>query len=208
MAALITITVGPILIDQVPIPNDLTAWVLSALSEMAIGAVLGCSAALIVAGARQAGELVGSQAGLSAAALFDPEAGEEMTPLGHLYGLIAVGVFLSLDGPLLVIRALLESYTTWPVGGFSLSAQTADLLFGKVSESLALALRAAAPAAAALTMAGLALALMARAAPSLPFAALALPIRSMLGLILVALGLTVLIGTLTETWRDWLLHPF
>ena len=64
------------------------------------GAALGWSAALIVAGARQAGELVGLQAGLSPAALLDPEAAEELTPLGHLYGLVALAVFLALDGPL------------------------------------------------------------------------------------------------------------
>ena len=75
-------------------------WGGRAWSRGLIGAGLGWSAALIVAGARQAGEIVGAQAGLSAAALFDPEAGDDLTPLGHLYGLIALAVFLALDGPL------------------------------------------------------------------------------------------------------------
>ncbi len=48
------------------------------LGEALIGAALGWSAALIVAGARQAGELVASQAGLSAAFVFDPEASDEL----------------------------------------------------------------------------------------------------------------------------------
>ena len=50
------------------------------LLEVLTGGVLGWSAALIVAGARLAGELVAAQAGLSTATLFDPETGEEVTP--------------------------------------------------------------------------------------------------------------------------------
>ena len=48
--------------------------------------------------------------------------------------------------------------------------------------ALELALRLAAPAALALTLAGLALALIARAAPAFPFWSLALPVRSFVGL--------------------------
>src|SRR5205823_4880255 len=96
-----------------PLPADLTAWVVSHAGT----AALGLSAALVVAGARQAGELVGAQAGFAPAALFDPEAGDEMTALGHLYGLVALGVFLALDGPLALVRALVESYRVIPPGG-------------------------------------------------------------------------------------------
>ena len=92
------------------------AWM--AATEVIVGGLLGWSAALIVAAARQAGELVSAQAGLSAAALFDPATGDELTPLGHLYGLIALAVFLALDGPLMLVGAMIESYQAVPAGGF------------------------------------------------------------------------------------------
>ena len=75
------------------------------------------SAGLIVAGARQAGDLVAAQSGLSTASLFDPETGDDLTALGHLYGLIALVVFLAMDGPLVMVGALVESYRTVPAGG-------------------------------------------------------------------------------------------
>ena len=173
--------------------------------EVLVGAALGWSAALVVAGARQAGELVGAQAGLSAAALFDPEAGDELSPLGHLYGLVALGVFLSLDGPLALVRALVESYRLIPPGGGggALTERAAALAFGRVGQALALALRAAAPAAMALALAGVALGLLGRAAPSLQLVALAMPVRAALGLFLVLLGLATLAGTLGLAWSAW-----
>ncbi len=172
--------------------------------EVLVGAALGWSAALVVAGARQAGELVGAQAGLSAAALFDPEAGDELSALGHLYGLVALGAFLALDGPLALVRALVESYRVVPPGvGWVWTEGAAAMAFGRVGGALALALRAAAPAATALALAGVALGLLGRAAPSLQLVALAMPVRAALGLTLVLLGLGALAATLSLTWAAW-----
>jgi flagellar biosynthesis protein FliR len=171
--------------------------------EGLVGAALGWSAALIVAGARQAGELVGLQAGLSPAALVDPDAAEELTALGHLYSLVALAVFLALDGPLALTSALVESYRVLPAGGVVLSAETAQVAFGRVAAALELALRAAAPTALALVLAGMALGLLGRAAPSLPLMALSLPVRFALGLALVVLGLAALAATLAAAWSNW-----
>lgn len=173
------------------------------LIEGLVGASLGWSAALVVAGARQAGELVGMQAGLSPAALLDPDAGDELTPLGHLYGMIALAVFLALDGPMVLVRALVESYRVLPVGGVVLSDETARQAFGRVASALELALRASAPTALAVALAGVALGLLGRAAPSLPLLALSFPLRFALGLFLVVLGMTTLALTLAVAWNDW-----
>ncbi len=203
LTALLTAALGPLIAPGLGAPGDLAGIARFALAEAAVGAALGWSAALIVAGARQAGEVVGAQAGLSAAALLDPEAGEGLTPLGHLYGLIALATFLALDGPLRVVEALVESYRVVPAGGMALSAGSAATAFGQVGNALELALRLAAPAALALALAGLALALIARAAPAFPFWSLALPVRSFVGLLLVLAGLAALASTLTAAWGDW-----
>jgi flagellar biosynthesis protein FliR len=175
------------------------------LGEAVVGACLGWSAALVVAGARQAGEIVGIQAGFAPAALFDSDAGDEMTALGHLYGLVALGIFLALDGPVVLVRALVESCRLVPLGSAlaALSENTAALAFGRVGQALALALRAAAPAAVALALAGVALGLLGRAAPSLQILALAVPVRAGLGLVLVLLGLAALVAALSAAWTSW-----
>jgi flagellar biosynthesis protein FliR len=175
------------------------AW--SGVGEVLTGAMLGMTAGLIVAGARAAGDLVSSQAGLATATLFDPESGEESTPLGGLYGWVALAAFVGLSGPLALVRALADSYAVVPAGRFLISPGTAAEACGQVGRALELALRAAAPPAIALIMAGVALAWLSRTAPSLPFLIMALPIRAILGVALVLLGLAAVAITLTAAWE-------
>jgi flagellar biosynthesis protein FliR len=173
-----------------------------ALLELLTGGLLGMSAGLIVAGARLAGDLVAAQAGLSAAAFFDPETGDELTALGHLYGLIALGVFLAMDGPLVLIGAMIESYRTVPSGGLGQSPQTVSQAFGQLGGALALSLRAAAPAALALALAGIVMGWIGRFAPAVPVLSVTLPVRSMLGIVLVFLSLATVAATISRAWAS------
>jgi len=201
LAASLALVIAPVVASDLVAPATPPALALACLVEVAIGAGLGYSGALVIAGARQAGEVVGGQSGLSPAALFDPEAGDGLTPLGHLYGLVALGVFLALDGPTQLVLALAESYRVVPAGGALVPAEAASWAFGRVGQALALALRASAPPALALTLAGLALGLLGRAAPSLQLVSLSLPARTLIGLALAALGLVTLAATLGAAWR-------
>ncbi len=200
LAGFLTALIAPVVSRNCVVPTELWAIGGSCLFELAIGAGLGWAASLVIAGARQAGEIAGAQAGLSPAALFDPELGDGLTPLGHLYGLMALGVFLMLEGPTQLVTALAESYAVIPPGGSSPSPEVATWAFGQVGQALGLALRIAAPPALALTLAGLALGLLGRAAPSLQLVSLSLPVRTILGLTLAALGLVTLAATLGRAW--------
>jgi flagellar biosynthesis protein FliR len=200
-ATLCTVLVPVVSVLAVVPPRwSITSGVVAGLAEVLTGAVLGWSAALIVAGARLAGDLVAAQAGFSTATLFDPVSGEEITPLGRLYGLIAMVAFLSLDGPIVLVRVLVESYQAVPMGQLLNSNDTAALAFERVSYALELALRAASPPALALILAGLAIGWLGRAAPSLPFITLAIPLRAVLGIVLIFLSLTTLLATFSAAW--------
>jgi flagellar biosynthesis protein FliR len=181
--------------------DSMLVWV--AATEVIAGGLLGFSAALVIAAARHAGELVSAQAGLSTATLFDPATGDELTPLGHLYGLIALAVFLALDGPLVLVAAMIESYRSVPPGKFVIATELATQAFAEVGDALALSLRAAAPVAIALAVAGIVMGWVGRLAPAVPVLAHSLPVRSILGFALVAMSLGVLVATFSHRWMNW-----
>jgi len=188
---LITFVVAPVVNGSWARPSDPMRMGQMVIAEVAVGAAMGMSFALVIAGARQAGEMVGIQAGLSPASLFDPEAGDTLNPIGHLYGLMALGAFLAMDGPLMLVGSLVESYRAMPPGDANLSVAAIDEAFGRVGWALALSVRAAAPVALALAMAGMALGWIGKAAPSLQMMTLSLPIRIGVGLMMILLGLAI-----------------
>ena len=203
LALLLSAVLIPVLEPMIAPPLDWSSAGWGLLLEVLVGGMLGWSAALIIAGARLGGELVAAQAGLSTASLFDPDTGEETTVLGRLYGWIALAVFLALDGPLILIRALIESYGAVPAGRLSISKETAELAFGQVGRALELSLRAAAPPALALTLAGIVLGWLSRAGAVTPFVCCSrcqADSELFLGVVLVMISLAALIATLANAW--------
>ena len=217
MAALLAGAIGPMVAGEIPIDPagpSLAGLVGALVVEAVVGAAIGLAAGLIVSAARQAGELVGAQAGLAPAALLAPESdGGPLNPLGHLYGWLALAVFAALDGPLRLVSALAESYGTVPAGGglvggprpdWPVGPEAATELaaegFARVGRAAELAVRAAAPAGLALVVVGLALAWIGRRGSSSPAGALAWPARSVAGLTLALLGLGALAALLADAW--------
>lgn len=203
LAGVLAAWLAPIVAPMIAAPaiEDATVWLI--VNELLIGGLIGWSASLVVAGARQAGDVVAAQAGLSVATLFDPESGDESTALGHLYGFIALAVFLSLDGPLVMVDALIRSFQAMPAGRLVFDRGAAGLIFGQIAEALSLAVRAAAPPAVALVVAGFAMGWLGRLAPSVPLVALSLPVRAFLGILLVLASLGALLLRLDEAWSGW-----
>ncbi len=199
-AAMLTMVLAPPLTGRMPVSIDVVSSAWMGLGEGLAGAMLGLSAGLILAGARAAGEMVASQAGLSTATFFDPEAGEEATAIGRLYGGMALVGFLAMGGPVAMVRSLAASYEVIPPGGLPISESMAADLFGRVGQTLELSLRLAAPTAMALILAGIAMAWLGRAAPSVPMLILALPIRIVAGLVLILIGLSMLTMLLGPAW--------
>jgi flagellar biosynthetic protein FliR len=202
LIVLVTLVLAPAVGPMVHVPATTTAFGLALVVELGLGAALGFGLALVVASARQAGEMIGLQAGLTPAAVMDPDAGDGLTPIGHLYGLIALGAFLALDGPLQLVVGLLGSYRALPAGsGLELlSEATVTAAFGRVGLALAATLQAAAPVALALLTASVALGLVARLGGASPLGGLAWPARAALAIVLVGLGLATLAAWASRMW--------
>lgn len=206
LAASLAVVVAPLVLPVIEPPGTAVGLAFAAAIELAVGVAMGLAMNLIVAAARQAGDLVGIQAGLSPASLLAPDAADagELNPMGHLYGLIALAAFLALQGPLRVVDALIGSYRVIPAGATRLGPDVATLAVDHLGAALGLALRAAAPAALALVLAGLALGLIGRAASALQILTITLPARWLLGLAAVLIGLSTAAGVLSQAWLDGL----
>ena len=185
LGVLIAIIVAPSLpATDVTIFSGNALWL--ALQQILIGTLIGFTMQLAFAAVRTAGELIGLQMGLSFATFVDPGSHLSMPVLARIMDLLALLLFLTFNGHLWLISALVDTFHTLPVGGDPLNAnafmaltRTGGLIF---LNGLMLAL----PVITLLQTLNLALGMLNRMAPQLSVFVIGFPITLTVGIILMA----------------------
>ena len=97
------------------------AGVLLVMGEVLAGLAMGFALQLGFASAFVAGETIGNAMGLGFASMIDPQSGQSTQVLGQFLSIIAIFLLLGMDGHLLLIRYVVQSYQSLPPGGAMLS---------------------------------------------------------------------------------------
>lgn len=187
LSAMIAMVVSPT-IAQVPVvPVYSYGGLAIILNEVGIGLATGFVMRLVFATVQQAGEIIGLQMGLSFASFFDRAAGGQTMVLSRFLNIIAVLLFLSLDGHLLMLGALVDSFNGLPIGGTPLSADGALAVARAGGMVFASGLLLALPMIAALLTLNLAMGILNRASPQLSIFAVGFPVTLSGGLLVLML---------------------
>ena len=168
--------------------------------ELLIGLALGFTMALGFAAVESAARLLSLQMGLSLGAVFDPVGGEASTPLGPLFAVMSGLLFLSLNLHLAVVRLLADSFAALPIGG-SWPAGLFGAAGRLVALGLELSVRVAMPLALILLLTELSVALVSRAIPQINVFFLGLPLKILVGIVLIALAMPTILSGMAGVFR-------
>ncbi|MDR0828343.1 MAG: flagellar biosynthetic protein FliR [Desulfovibrio sp.] len=154
--------------------------------EALLGLILGLSVNFIFAAIQTGGEIMGFQMGFTMVTLADPASGAQVSIASHLLFMVALIIFLAMDGHLHLLRALADSFAYIPPGGLTLDRLTDDFLVLS-GTMFSLAVKIAAPVIASLFTVELALALMGRAAPQMNLLTLGFPAKIAVGFFFIGI---------------------
>ena len=185
IAIAITIAIVPVLPVPVYLEPFTGPWYLTSLQQVIIGTAMGLTIRTIFVSLEIAGQAIGQLMGLMMAAMVDPQNGNQVPVIGQFYLLLATLLFLSVDGHLLMIHALVNSFQQLPVGVEGLSRNAAWEILNWLGDILATSVLIALPAMASLLIVNLAFGVMTRAAPQLNIFAVGFPIMIILGVFIV-----------------------
>jgi flagellar biosynthesis protein FliR len=175
--------------------------------ELLIGAVLALVVSLAFRAAEAAGWLADAVRGANVAEVLLPTADERASPLGALYALVACVVFLEIGGVARLCEALARSYQAVPIGGLVTAGgavRAAAVVIAASAKLLEAALALAAPVLVAVWATDLTLGMLARAVPELPAYFIGLPLKGLLGLGVVLVGLGGLHVALARGFAWWM----
>ena len=191
------------LVGPVPAVEPLSPLgLLITAQQVLIGLAMGFMLRLAFGALELAGYVVAMQMGLGFASLVDPQSGSQMPLLSHFYQLCGYLIFLALNGHLLLIQLLADSFALLPVGPeglfpddlWTLVSWASHMFFGAVLISL--------PAVASLLLVNLAFGVITRAAPQLNIFMVGFPVSLMLGLVIVLYSLPALLPQLRRLLED------
>jgi flagellar biosynthetic protein FliR len=192
------------------LPASVPSLVAMIAGEMSVGLVIGMLLGAVFGGLQLGAHLISQQMGLSMATLYDPSFEDQSTVIEQVAFWIAFVAFLSMGGHREVIRAVVYSFQTVPVGGGGLAPEAMlTTVLGAMQAGFHAAVRLAMPALVAFFVATLTGGLMSRSMPQLNMMSIGVTLNLVVGFLMIMVGLTgwalvstsALQETFGEIWR-------
>lgn len=172
--------------------------------QMIIGFAMGFALRLVFSAIDLAGMMISTQMGLGFATAYDPQTTSQTPVVAELIGMLALLIFLAIDGHLMVISTLVQSFTSLPIRLLAISeaswlniANAGAIIF---SAGVMLSL----PAVTALLITNVALGVLGRVAPQLNLIVIGFPVTILLGFVALYVGMSYLAAPLQQLFEHGL----
>lgn len=192
---LVTIVIFPLVVHLFyQVPDNMLAFFLFCLGEAIIGIFFGFLVAITFSLFQTAGQFFTIQMGFGASEVFDPLSQISIPIMGNFLYFIAIMVFLSLKGPLMLINGIYQSYLSVTV--FDLAGKTGLFVNDLIvifKNMFRLSLIIAFPLVGTLLLVTLSTGLLAKAAPQMNLLIIGFPISISVAFILILVTLPAMV---------------
>jgi flagellar biosynthetic protein FliR len=202
LGVFLALVIAP-LVPAVP-AVDPTSWagLLILVKEMIIGLAMGFAMRLVFAAVEYAGEVASQTMGLGFAVFFDPSTRGRSSAVSQFMALVATMAFLAVNGHLVLLEALAESFFTMPITETPFSSNAALELVRWGGRIFSAGLQIAMPIIAALLITQVALGILTRAAPQLNIFGIGFPITLGVGFLTLSLALPYLSAPIVNLFNQ------
>ncbi|MCF7965437.1 MAG: flagellar biosynthetic protein FliR [Methylobacter tundripaludum] len=185
LSVAITLVVIPLLPPLPTVEMFSYTGLMMAIAQVMIGLTSGFILQLAFAAVVFAGQGIALSMGLGFSMMVDPQSGQQVPVVAQLYTVTATLIFISLNGHLVLIQMLLDSFKTLPISVEGINATGIWSIIVWSSQMFSGGLLLSMPIVASLLLVNVIFGVAARAAPQLQIFSVGFPVTLMLGLLLV-----------------------
>lgn len=202
LGVLLTLAIAPV-VPAGP-AADPTSWegLLIMIKELITGVAMGFAMRIVFAAIEFAGEMSSQSMGLGFAMFFDPGTSGRSSAISQFLALVATMAFLAVNGHLVLIEALAESFITMPISPIPMSSNAPLELARWGGRIFSAGLQLSLPILAALLITNAALGVLTRAAPQLNIFGIGFPITLGVGFLVLSVVLPYLGGPMQTLFNQ------
>ncbi len=200
MISLVLVPVVPV--SALDLPTTGVGMLIFILTEVCLGAFLAVFARLVFAAVQVAGQMVGIQMGMGMAGVMDPQFGVQVSLIGQLWNIIAILIFLAIDGHHIFFRTLLESFIWIRPGTLHITQATYNGMMQGAAQMFVMSVKIMAPASAAVFFTHVAMGIIAKTVPQIPILIVGMPLNIGVGFIFVGLSLGYFMPLMINYFAD------
>ncbi|MDT8438380.1 MAG: flagellar biosynthetic protein FliR [Wenzhouxiangellaceae bacterium] len=189
LAVGLTLALFPI-VPPVPVIDPVSlAGAIVIFQQILIGAATGLILQLAFDAVVIGIQTVSMSMGLGFAIMVDSASGVQVPTMSQFHLILATLLFLAMNGHLLLVQLLIDSFATLPVGSTGLDRDAFWMVAGWGSTVFAGAVKVALPAVTAVLIANVSIGVISRAAPTLNLFAIGLPSTILVGMVMLLITL-------------------
>ncbi|HUI29765.1 MAG TPA: flagellar biosynthetic protein FliR [Candidatus Acidoferrales bacterium] len=189
-AAFFAFAIFPLIASANPtISLDLGSLIILGIQEAIVGSAIGFSLGIIFHGVVYAGDLFGIVMGFSISSVIDRQNGFNVPVIGQFEYIVAIFIFLILDGHLFLVEALKMSYTAVPVSGLKISEGVVSTFVHLTGMVFLTAIKVGAPVIVSLFLTDVLMGIISRMVPQLNVFFVGMPLKAGIGLFTIMASL-------------------
>lgn len=172
-----------------PLPTDLGSMTFVLGNELLAGLLIGVTISLVFHAIQMAGSFLDFQIGLGSSQILNPVTGVPVTIVGQLKFLLALVIFLTINGHHQMIEAFVASYKAMPQLGYQAIDEVQTQIVPLFGQLALLSLQIAAPVAAVSLIVDAGLGFVNKAVPQMQVLIIGMPAKLALGFIALSITL-------------------
>lgn len=174
------------------------------IKEFLLGFIFGYITTVMFSAILLAGQLIDTQIGFGMVNILDPQNDIQIPLLGNFNNIIALLLFLIIDGHHALINLLVISFDMIPIGQFNIEPEIYRALVIIFTKSFELAFKMSLPVVGAALITEGALGLMSKSIPQINIFAIGIPIKIFIGLITLFFFIPAYIALLKGNFSEML----
>lgn len=170
---------------DIGVSTGIADFALLLAKELSVGAIIGFTATLVFMGFLLAGQIIDFQMGFGMVNVIDPLSNISVSLMGQLKNLLAILVFLAINGHHFLFTALAKSFDVVPLTTFTLTPSVTGNFIDMVINMFVIGLKIGAPAIGVLFITDLTLGIIARTVPQMNVFIVGIPLKITIGFITI-----------------------